>query len=108
MSPACSICKKPALPGQGLHGISGDHWDCWKGQLVGILGYDPAAKFNAYAAGGHRVHRVHGNESLCGHEPMDSPGSRMRRARWVRVVGEVTCPHCLEAMASSSTTKVPR
>lgn len=24
----CALCGEPALPEQGLHGATGDHWDC--------------------------------------------------------------------------------
>lgn len=27
-SNSCSICGKPVLPGQPIHGARGDHWDC--------------------------------------------------------------------------------
>lgn len=97
----CSICNKPVLPQQGIHGVSGDHWDCWEARLYGILGYDPRATFNAVAAGGARIHRVNGNTSICGHTPKDCHGSSMRRARWIKYDRDVNCPHCLEAMRST-------
>lgn len=90
----CSICSRPVLDGEGVHGLTGDHWDCLEPtrEFMRQILDENREKFTGEivcvrANGGSLLHlKFLGQDaSLCGHEPVDTAWKMRRRGRWIRL-----------------------
>ncbi|MCX7096350.1 MAG: hypothetical protein NTV43_00410 [Methylococcales bacterium] len=102
----CYICKEPVNDRDGIHALTGSHWNCHEKRKNMFSNLDQHQACDGereltlcIANGGRLVHAVDNRSrvALCGHAPKDTAHKMKSREKWLLTnTNLITCKSCIK------------